>query len=115
MEEVNPKSVSSVQGRETMDSILNATRNSTLEFFNFQKWVIENISSIQNKQRDLDYKIQNLIKDTNTGKEDAEVDTSEADDEIEMQDWLEKEMIKGDLKYLEDVIRIVKDKAEVDN
>lgn len=44
-----------------------------------------------------------------------EGETSEAEDEIEMQDWSEKDLIKGDLKHLEDVIRIVKDKTEADN
>ncbi|XP_059070556.1 uncharacterized protein LOC131860195 [Cryptomeria japonica] len=68
----------------------------------------------EKKQRDLDDKIQNLIKDTNTiGKKDTTVDTSEAEDEEEMQDWPEKEMIKGYLKHLEDVIIILKEKGEV--
>lgn len=31
-----------------------------------------------------------------------------------MEDWLEKGLIKGDLKHLEDVIRIVKEQAEED-
>lgn len=115
MEEANPKSVSSEQGRDTEKTILNAARNCMLESFNFQKWVIENITSIQSKQRDLEYKVHNLINDTNSGKKSVEVETSEVEDEIEMQDWSEKDLIKGDVKHLEDVIRIVKDKTEVDN
>lgn len=47
--EVNPNFVISAQGMETTDSILKAAKNSTVEFFNFQKWVIENITSILNK------------------------------------------------------------------
>lgn len=49
MEEENPMSVDSALVMENANSILNATRNSTLEMFNFQKWVIDNISSIENK------------------------------------------------------------------
>ncbi|XP_059068185.1 uncharacterized protein LOC131858755 [Cryptomeria japonica] len=82
MEEGNPRSVDSTLVMENVNSILNAARNSTLEMFNFQKWVIDNISSIQNKQRDLDYKIKKLIKDTNIkGKKDVAEDTSDAEDE----------------------------------
>lgn len=115
-EERNPRSVGSTPVMENADSILNVARNSTLNMFNFQKWMIENISIIQNKQRYLDYKIEQLIKDRNTkGKEDAVVDTSEVEDKDEIQDWSEKDMIKRDLKHLEDVIRIIKEKGEVDN
>lgn len=89
-EEANPKSMSSKQGRDTTDSILNVAQNCSLESFNFQKWVVENITSIKSKQRDLEDEIHNLIKDTNSGKKIAEVETSEAEDEVEMQDWSEK-------------------------
>ncbi|XP_059065573.1 uncharacterized protein LOC131857306 [Cryptomeria japonica] len=85
MEEGNPRSMDSASIMENVDSILNVAKNSTLEMFNFQKWVIDNISSIQNNRRDLDYKIENLIKDANTkGKEDVAKDTSDAEDEEEI-------------------------------
>lgn len=42
------------------------------------------------------------------------METSEAEEEIEMEDWLEKDLIERDLKHLEDVIRIVKEQAEED-
>ncbi|XP_057828533.1 uncharacterized protein LOC131039712 [Cryptomeria japonica] len=64
---------------------------------------------------DLENKFHNLTKDTNSGKKSAEVESSEAEDEIEMQDWSKKDLIKGDLRHLEDVIRIVKEKTKEDN
>ncbi|XP_059065003.1 uncharacterized protein LOC131857032 [Cryptomeria japonica] len=67
------------------------------------------------KWRDLDNKINNLIKETNSGKKSTEEETSEAEEEIEMQEWAEKDIIKKDLKHLEDVIIIVKEKIEEDN
>lgn len=69
---------------------------------------------MQSKQRDLENKINKLVKDTNSGKKNDEMETSEAEEETEMEDWLEKDLIKGDLKHLEDVIRILKEQAEED-
>lgn len=49
MEEGNRRSEDSTPDMKNVDSILNATRNNTLEMFNFQKWVVDNITSIQEK------------------------------------------------------------------
>lgn len=106
-EDDNPNSVVTEQGRDSMNTILNTARNYALETFNFQKWVVDNITSMQSKQRELDNKINKLIKDA--GKKNDEMETSEAEEEIEMEDWLEKDLIKGDLKHLEDVIRTLKE------
>ncbi|XP_059071755.1 chromatin modification-related protein EAF7-like [Cryptomeria japonica] len=66
--------------------------------------------------KEVDYEAESEKKeDAGDEEEDEEVETSEAEDEIKMQDWSEKDLVKGDLKHLEDVIRIVKDKAEVEN
>lgn len=42
------------------------------------------------------------------------MEISEAEEEIEMEDWLEKDLIKGDLKHLEDVIKFLKEQAKED-
>ncbi|XP_059075131.1 uncharacterized protein LOC131875121 [Cryptomeria japonica] len=84
------------------------------ESINFQKWVVDNITSMQSKQSDLNNKINKLIKENNIGKNDEEMETSEVEEEIEMEEWLEKDLIKGDLKYLEDVVRMMKEQAEED-
>ncbi|XP_059070788.1 vegetative cell wall protein gp1-like [Cryptomeria japonica] len=60
MEEGNPRSEDSTQDMEDVDTILNVVRNSSLEMFNFQKWVVDNITNIQEKQRELELKIDNL-------------------------------------------------------
>lgn len=49
MEEGNSRSEDSTQDMEDVDTILNATRNNSLEMFNFQKWVVDNITNIQEK------------------------------------------------------------------
>lgn len=90
--------MSSEHGRDMVSTILNAAQNCTLESFNFQKWVMESITSIQSKQRDLENKIHNLMEDSNSRKKSVEVDSNKAEDEIKMQDWSEKDIIKGHLK-----------------
>lgn len=115
-EDDNPNSVDTKQGRDSANTILNTTcnctRNCTLESFNFQKWVVDNITSMQSKQRELENKINKLIKDS--GKKNDETETSEAEEETEMEDSLEKDLIKGDLKHLEDVIRTLKEQVKED-
>lgn len=57
-----------------------------------------------------------MVKDINIkGKEDNAEHTSATEDEKEIMDWLESEIIKGDLNHLEDVVRILKEKGESDN
>lgn len=48
-EDDNPNSVGTEQGRDSTNTILNTARNYTLECFNFLKWVVDNITSMQSK------------------------------------------------------------------
>ncbi|XP_059066279.1 uncharacterized protein LOC131857609 [Cryptomeria japonica] len=63
--------------------------------------VMENVDSILNAARN--------------SKEDIVEDTDKVEDEEEISNYLEKDMLKGDLKNLEDMVRIIKEKGEVDN
>lgn len=69
---------------------------------------------MQGKQRELEDKINKLIKISDSGKQNEETENSEAEEEMEMEDWLEKDLIKGDLKHLEDVIKTMKEQVEED-
>lgn len=51
---------------------------------------------------------------SDSGKQHEEMENSEVQEEMEMEDWLEKDFIKGNLKHLEDIIKILKEQVEED-
>lgn len=75
----NPNAEETEQSKDFADTILDIARNCTLEFFNFQKWVVENITSMQGKQRELEDKINKLIKMSNSGKQNKDTENNEVD------------------------------------